>query len=64
MISFCEQDMDLVVGGLVKRGNTGRNNNSLVHVKIVTTVRPSRKEEKDDMLAAIVLPLGSGRVAN
>ena len=63
MISFCEQDMDLVVGGLVKRGDTGRNN-SLVHVKIVTTARPSREEEKDDMLAAIVLPLGSGRVAN
>ena len=61
MISFCEQDMDLVVG-LVKRGDTGRN--SLVHVKIVTTARPSREEEKDDMLAAIVLPLGSGRVAN
>ena len=60
---FCEmQDLDLVVGGLVKRGDTGRN--SLVHVKIVTTARPSRKEEKDDMLDAIVLPLVSGRVAN
>lgn len=63
MFSFCEQDLDLNlvhVGGLVKRGDTGRN--SLAHVKIVTTARPSRKEEKDDMLDAIVLPPVRGRV--
>jgi len=59
-IISCEmQNMDLG-GGLVKRGDTGPN--SLVHVKIVTTERPSRKEEKDDILAAGVLPLRSGRV--
>ena len=63
MFSFCEQDLDLNlvnVGGLVKRGDTGRN--SLAHVKIVTTARRSRKEEKDDMLDAIVLPPVRGRV--
>ena len=49
---------DNLVGGLmnVNKGDTLRN--KVRH----TTVRPNRNEEEDDMLAAGVLPLGSGRL--
>ena len=51
------KDVDLV-GGLMNANKGDTLRNKVRH----TTVRPNRNEEEDDMLAAGVLPLGSGRV--